>query len=118
MTTNAEATAGDFATDLASLRQDIARLADTMSTFVQHQKQAAATRVFEAAGDTGDEPASTAAGASNRICAATGAIKDRIERHPLTAVLVAFGVGAWLGLLKPSRGYRTCSPEHQQREEQ
>ena len=118
MTTNAEATAGDFATDLASLRQDIARLADTMSTLVQHQKQAAGTRVFEAVEDARDKLASTAAGAQNGICAATGAIEDSIERHPLTAVLVAFGVGASLGLLKLSRGYRTCTPEHQQREEQ
>ena len=77
MTTNAEATAGDFATDLAALRQDIARLADTMSTLVQHQKQAAGTRVFEAVGDAGSKLASTAAGAQNRICAATGAIEDK-----------------------------------------
>jgi len=118
MTTNAEATAGDFATDLASLRQDIARLADTMSTLVQHQKQAAGTRVFEAVEDARDKLASTAAGAQNRICAATGAIEAGIERHPLTAVLVALGVGASLGLLKPSRGYRTCPPERQQRKEQ
>jgi len=118
MTTNADATAGDFATDLAALRQDIARLADTMSTLVQHQKQAAGSRVFEAVGDARDKFASTAAGAQSRICAATDAIEDSIEHHPLTAVLVAFGVGASLGFLKPSRGYRTCSPEHQQREEQ
>jgi ElaB/YqjD/DUF883 family membrane-anchored ribosome-binding protein len=118
MTTSAEATGGDFATDLAALRQDVAHLADTMSTLVQHQKQAAGTRVFEAVGDARDKLASTAAGAQNRVCAATGALEDSIERHPLTAVLVAFGVGASLGLLKLSRGYRTCTPEHQQREEQ
>jgi ElaB/YqjD/DUF883 family membrane-anchored ribosome-binding protein len=117
MTTNAEAAAGDFATDLAALRQDIAHLADTISTLVQHQKQAAGSRVFEAVGDAKDKLASTAAGAQSRICAATGAIEDGIERHPLTAVLVALGVGASLGLLRLSHGYRTCPPAHQQREE-
>jgi len=118
MTTNAEATAGDFATDLAALRQDIARLTDTISTLVRHQKQAAGSRVFEAVEDARGKLAGTAADTQNRICAATNAIEDRIERHPLTAVLVAFGVGASFGLLKASRGYRTCSPEHQQRKEQ
>ncbi len=103
MTTNAEATAGDFATDLAALRQDIARLADTISTLVQHQKQAAGSRVFEAVGDAGGKLASTAAGAQSRICAATGAIEESIERSPLTAVLIALAVGMSLGLLCRSR---------------
>jgi ElaB/YqjD/DUF883 family membrane-anchored ribosome-binding protein len=99
MTTKAEAPAGDFATDLAAVRQDIARLADTMSTLVQHQKQAAGSRVFEAVGDARDKLASTTAGAQKGVCAAGSAIEARIGRHPITSALIALGVGISLGLL-------------------
>ena len=103
MTTNAEANAGDFATDLAALRQDVARLADTMSEMVQHQKQAAGRRVYAAVGDARDKLTSTATDAQHRVCAATGAIEDSIERHPLASALIALGVGMSLGLLCRSR---------------
>ena len=99
MTTSAEATGGDFATDLAALRQDVAHLADTMSTLVQHQKQAAGTRIFEAVGDAKSKFASTTADAQNRVCAASSAMEARIERHPLTSALIALGVGMSVGLL-------------------
>lgn len=99
MTTSAEATAGDFATDLAALRQDIARLAETLSTMVQHQKRATGTRVVEAVGDARGKLASTASDAQNRVCAAGSAIEARIERHPLTSTLIALGLGMSIGLL-------------------
>jgi ElaB/YqjD/DUF883 family membrane-anchored ribosome-binding protein len=104
MTTNAEGTAGDFAADLAALRQDVARLAETMSGLVQHQTQAAGHRVSAAVGDAREKIAGTAAGAQNRICAAGSAVEASIERNPLTAVLIAFGVGALLALLSRPHG--------------
>ncbi|MGA3403111.1 MAG: hypothetical protein ABSC95_28195 [Acetobacteraceae bacterium] len=99
MTTNAEGTAGDFATDLAALRQDVARLTDSVSTLVQHQTQAAGSRVSEAVEDARGKLASTAADAQHRVCAASSAIEAEIERHPLTSVLIALGVGMSIGLL-------------------
>ncbi len=100
MTENAEGTAG---ADLAALRQDVARLAETVSKLVQQQTQAAGHRVSEAVGDARDKIARTAADAQNRVCAASGEIEACIERHPLTAVLIALGVGVSLGLLSRSR---------------
>ena len=92
MTQNSEGTTGDLATDLAVLRQDVARLADTISGLVQHQTQAAGNRVSEAVND-----------AQNRVRAANGAIEACIGRNPLTSVLIALGVGMSLGLLSRSR---------------
>jgi ElaB/YqjD/DUF883 family membrane-anchored ribosome-binding protein len=103
VTTSAERTAGDFATDLAALRQDVARLAETMSELLRHQTQAAGHRVFEAVGDARDKLSGTAADAQNRTGAARDALEAKVSRHPLTVTLVAFGVGVSLGLLSRRR---------------
>ncbi len=102
MTTNAEGTAGDFAADLAALRQDVARLAETVSKLVQQQAQAAGQRFSEAVGDAREKIAST--DAQNHICAAGSAIEACIGHHPLTSVLIAFAVGMSLGPLIRSCG--------------
>src|SRR6266568_3226489 len=67
MTKNAEGAAGDLTADVTALRQDVARLAETMSKLVRHQTQAAGVRVSEAVGDAGHKIASTAADAQNRV---------------------------------------------------
>jgi ElaB/YqjD/DUF883 family membrane-anchored ribosome-binding protein len=103
MTKITEGTTGDLAADLAALRQDVARLAETMSKVVQHQAQAAGHRVSEAVGDTKDRITSTAADAQNRVRAVSGEIEAYIEHNPLTAVLIALGIGMSLGLLSRSR---------------
>ena len=102
MTETTKGAAGDLAADLAALRQDVARLAATMSELVQHQKQAAGHRLSEAVGDARDRIASTAADAQDRVRAASHEVEASIERNPLTAVLIAFGVGMSLGLLSRS----------------
>ena len=79
MTEHAEGAAGDFAADLAALRQDVAHLAETLSKLVQHQTQ-------------------------DRVLAATGEIEASIRRSPLTAVLIAFGIGISVGIMNRSRG--------------
>lgn len=104
MTKSVEAAAEDVAADLAALRQDIARLAATMNDLVQHQTQAAGHRVFAAVGDARDKIASTTADAQDRVRAASREVEASIERNPLTAVLISFGVGMVLGLLSRMRG--------------
>jgi ElaB/YqjD/DUF883 family membrane-anchored ribosome-binding protein len=104
MTKNTEGAAGDLTADVTALRQDVARLAETMSKLVRHQTQAAGVRVSEAVGDAGHQIASTAADAQNRVRAASGEIEASIERNPLTAVLVAFGIGMLFGMMSRSRG--------------
>jgi ElaB/YqjD/DUF883 family membrane-anchored ribosome-binding protein len=104
MTENVKGAAGDVAENLAALRNDVARLAETMSELVQHQTQAAGHRVSEAVGDAKDKISSTAAVAQNRVRAAGCEIEASIERNPLTAVLIAFGIGMSLGVMRRSRG--------------
>jgi ElaB/YqjD/DUF883 family membrane-anchored ribosome-binding protein len=104
MTKNAEEAAGDLNAELAALRRDIARLAETMRELMHHQTQAASLRVSEAVGDARERIASTATDAQNRVRAASGEIEASIERNPLLAVLIAFGVGMLLGMMSRSRG--------------
>jgi ElaB/YqjD/DUF883 family membrane-anchored ribosome-binding protein len=102
MSRSADDSPGDLAADLAALRRDVARLAETMSALVQQQTQAAGHRVSEAVGDARDRIASTAADAQDRVRAAGGEIEACIERNPLMSVLIALGVGLSLGLLSRS----------------
>ena len=95
---------GDVAADLAAIREDVARLAETISKLLQRQTQAAGVGVSEAVGDAKDKVADTVAEARSFSRAASGEIEASIERNPLTAVLIAFGVGMWLGLMSRSRG--------------
>jgi len=104
MTKNPEGAAADFTADFAALRHDVARLAETMSELVRHQAQAAGVRVSEAVGDARDKIASTAADTQKRVGAASGEIEASIERNPLTAVLIAFGIGMSLGMMSRWRG--------------
>jgi len=79
MTEHAEGATGDFAADLAALRQDVAHLAETLGKLVQHQTK-------------------------DRVRAASGEIEASIRHNPLTAVLIAFGSGIVVGMMNRSRG--------------
>ena len=104
ITKTVEGAAGDLGADLANLRRDVAQLAETMSELVQHQTKAAGFRASTAYGDLADRIASTAADARSRVRAAGGDIEASFERHPVAALLIAFGVGIALGMM--SRGHR------------
>jgi ElaB/YqjD/DUF883 family membrane-anchored ribosome-binding protein len=96
-------TEGDVAADLAAIREDVARLAETIGKLFQRQSQAAGVGVSEAVGDARDKIADTAAEARNLTRAASGGLEASVERNPLTAVLIAFGAGIWLGMISRSR---------------
>lgn len=104
MNKTVEAVGGDLAGDLAALRQDVARLTETMSELVQDRTRAFGSRAAAAVGDARDRIASTAADAQSRARAVGGDIEAGVERHPLAAVLIAFGVGVAFGML--SRRHR------------
>ena len=104
MTKTLEGAAGDIGADLAALRQDVAHLAETMSELVQHQTKAVGGRASSAFGEVRDRIASTAVDAQSRVRAAGNEIEASFERHPLAALLIAFGVGVALGMM--SRGHR------------
>ena len=104
MTNGNEGTTGDLAANLAALRQDVARLVDTISGTRATSDTSCRHRVSEAVGDVKDRIASTATDAQSRVRSASGEIEAYIERNPLTAVLIALGVGMSLGLFTRPRG--------------
>ena len=73
MTKNAEGATDDLTADLAAIRNEVTRLADTLSKLVQHQT-------------------------TDRVRAGLSEIEASIGRKPLTAVLIAFGIGISLGV--------------------
>jgi ElaB/YqjD/DUF883 family membrane-anchored ribosome-binding protein len=93
----------DISADLAALRQDVARLSDSISALMRNQAHGAAQHVTDAVEDAKARFASTAADVKSRVNKAGGEIEASIERNPLTAMLVSFGVGMALGMMSRSR---------------
>jgi ElaB/YqjD/DUF883 family membrane-anchored ribosome-binding protein len=103
MTKTSAGTSEDITADLASLRADVARLSDSISALMQNQARGAARHVSDAVDDAKASFASTAAEVRSRVNTASGEIEASIERNPLTAMLIAFGVGMALGMMTSSR---------------
>jgi ElaB/YqjD/DUF883 family membrane-anchored ribosome-binding protein len=96
--------ASDLAADLAALRADIARLSDTMSGLVKAQANSASDAVRGVVGDARDQLSQAAAQAQDSALGAAADLERRIEKNPLTAVLIAAGIGMVLGMMSKSRG--------------
>jgi ElaB/YqjD/DUF883 family membrane-anchored ribosome-binding protein len=100
---------GDFASsdltaDMAALRADIVRLSDTVAAMVRLQADAAGAAVKGAVGDARDQISQAASSAQDSAFGAAADIERRIEKNPLTAVLIAAGIGMALGMMSRSRG--------------
>jgi hypothetical protein len=65
VTKNAESAAGDLTADLAALRQDVARLTETIGKLVQHQAQTAGLGGTQHLGDAPEKKPSTDADPHN-----------------------------------------------------
>jgi ElaB/YqjD/DUF883 family membrane-anchored ribosome-binding protein len=94
----------DLAADLAALRADITRLSDTMSGLVRAQANSATAAMRGAVGDARDQLSQAANQAQDSAFGAAADLERRIERNPLTAVLIAAGIGMALGMMSKSRG--------------
>lgn len=103
MTKNAEDAAGDLTAGFDALRHDVARLAETIGELARHQTQSAGLRAYEAVGEASDRVTDTAAETQGQLRSASGEIEASVERNPLTAVPIAFGVGMLLGVFGRSR---------------
>jgi len=96
--------ASDLADDLAALRADVAKLSDTIAGLVRTQTGSATAAVRGAVDDARDQLSQAAAQAQDRALGAAADIERRIEANPLTAVLIAAGIGVALGMMSKSRG--------------
>jgi ElaB/YqjD/DUF883 family membrane-anchored ribosome-binding protein len=98
-----DAAAADLSVDLAALRADIARLSDTMAGLVRNQANSASAAVMGVVGDARDQLSQAASQAQDSALGAAADLERRIERNPLTAVLIAAGIGMALGMMSKSR---------------
>ncbi|GGJ45382.1 DUF883 family protein [Neoroseomonas lacus] len=103
MTKTSEGTTEDIAADLASLRQDVARLTESISALLRNEALGAGQRVSDAVDDAKTRFAGTAADVRSRVNAVGGEIEATIERNPMTAMLITFAVGMALGMMTRSR---------------
>lgn len=95
--------AQDLSTDFATLRGDLAKLTETVSNLVKNQTDNAGTTVRTAIGQARDTISTTASQATDRVTSISNEFESSIERNPLTAVLIALGVGVVAGMLTTSR---------------
>ena len=98
-----DATAADFAVDLAALRADIASLSETIAGLMRGRFNAAGAAVKGAVGDARDQLSQAASHAQDSAFGAAADLERRIERDPLTAVLIAAGIGMAIGMMTKSR---------------
>jgi ElaB/YqjD/DUF883 family membrane-anchored ribosome-binding protein len=97
-----EVSSQDFTTDLASLRDDVAKLSSSLSEFIRIHSAATTNTVSEV--DNARQKISGAASkAQDRVTGATTDLEATIERNPLAAVLIALGAGILVGLLSRGR---------------
>lgn len=104
----------DVRADLAAVRNDLTRLANDVSNLVTGQKNAARQsargmvdqardRAYARAHDVTKMGEVFASEARDRLSGANAEFEARVERNPITAVLVAAGIGLVLGLMSRSR---------------
>ncbi|MBV9392958.1 MAG: hypothetical protein JOZ84_00955 [Methylobacteriaceae bacterium] len=111
--------------DLATLREDFAKLSSSVAELVKLQAAQAGAAMLGVVGDARERLASTtadardklagraadaqerimdkAADAQDRFMAATADLEATIERNPLIAVLIALFIGLLIGTLSRSR---------------
>ncbi|MBS9477328.1 DUF883 family protein [Ancylobacter radicis] len=112
--TNAQEDFSKLTADLAVLRADVAKLADTLTTLARSQGEAAADAVSSrvrqgkakaeaTASELMDEGRAAYDEARERAGKIGGDVTAVIERNPLGAVAAALGVGFLIGLLSRGR---------------
>jgi ElaB/YqjD/DUF883 family membrane-anchored ribosome-binding protein len=83
--------------DLSRLRDDIARLTQTVSDLAQKQVASSRQQVVGAVGAAGDSLSQSAAIAQDKFAAMEGDVEARIKKNPWGAVAVAGLIGLLIG---------------------
>ena len=93
----------DLSADLAALREDVARLSDTLAGVVRNQADAAGATIRGAVDDARGQLSQAAWSIRDGALDRSAELERRIERNPLTAVLIAAGVGLAFGVMSRPR---------------
>ncbi len=85
--------------DLAGLRDDIARLTQTVNQLVQAGAANARGRVMDAVGAAGDNISQSASAAQDKLVSLEADVESKIQKNPWGAVAIAAMVGLLIGKL-------------------
>ena len=83
--------------DLSRLRDDIAKLTQTVSDLAQKQVALSRDQMASAVGAAGDSLSQSAAVAQDKFAAVEGDVEARIKKNPWGAVAVAGLIGLLIG---------------------
>jgi ElaB/YqjD/DUF883 family membrane-anchored ribosome-binding protein len=95
--------AADLAADLAALRTDIKGLSETIAGLMRGRANAAGAAVKGSVDNARDQISQATSHAQDAVFGAAADLERRIERDPLTAVLIAAGIGMAVGMMTKSR---------------
>ena len=90
--------------DLNQLREDVAHLKDALAELIRGEAGQATASLRGAVNGAKSQMSQSAANAQDSALAAAADFERRIEKNPLTAVLIATGIGLMLGVLSRPRG--------------
>jgi len=89
----------DLTADLTALREDIAKLTNSVTTLVRSQAVVTTDQMLGAVDTARQKISDTAAGAQNRVSAIGSDLESAVERNPLAAIAVAMSAGILIGLM-------------------
>lgn len=97
--TAAKKTTDDISRDLDALRGDVSRLAETVRTLIGEEADTMRSRLNERAEDMAKQGRAYRDAAYDEFRSYEAEAEATIHRNPFTAVLVALGLGLFLGFL-------------------
>ena len=93
----------DVSADLAGLRDDVARLSDALAGLLRGQADVAGASIRGALGDARSQLSQAASSIRDGALDRSADFERRIERSPLTAMLIAAVVGLAFGVMSRRR---------------
>jgi ElaB/YqjD/DUF883 family membrane-anchored ribosome-binding protein len=93
----------DFTADLASLRDDVAKLNSSLSKFIRTRSTAQPNTVFDAVDNARQKISEKANNAHDHVAGTSTDLETTIEHKPMVAALIAMVAGILVGLLSRGR---------------
>lgn len=97
---SAEDASAEISKELQALRDDLAALVGTVKDIATHQASQAMDTAKETVGNVAERLRMTASEARHRGEEAATEVEEMIAKRPLTAVLIALGIGYVIGKLR------------------
>jgi ElaB/YqjD/DUF883 family membrane-anchored ribosome-binding protein len=93
----------DLSSELKSLRDEVLRLSEQVSTYARDEAEYAGVKVKDAVHEMSRKGRDFAETARDKVETVSHDVEDQIARNPWMAVLIASGIGLMLGMMSRSR---------------